>query len=528
MSTSSVLSQELEPLNAQIDEFKQSVEMLEDDLRGVEAELDAFAAERQHVEVLQDACAALDRLQDLGAADIFWDGLADGDAAVVHRERLCGRIADFKARTKELEEKRESLKTQINKKLDELDYLYEEVQQAYAREEKRLEEFQIDREESFIPYRPMLMPWSKDAESERRFRRALLVSLFWCLVLGSVIPLVNVPIPDRAKTVVVITKRMAMMLKQDLPAPVAPPVQRKAAEEKAENEKPAQPEETAEAEKKKPEEPQKTAEAKKGEGETKPAEPEKVAEAKPAPKKQQPKAKPAGDGGTKGAGKRVERTGVLAFKSSFSDLMDEVPVAKLGTEARLDKTDPRVPGQARVQRSLVAIKAKGSAGSGGIGNYGVSRNLGRGGNGGGDGYGTAGQIGGGYGAGGQIDGVGLAEVESDLAELTAEEGRPLSDGPAAGRTDEEIQIVFDRYKATLYRIYNKELRKDPTLRGKLLLRVIIEADGNVSFCKVESTDLASPDLVAKIVARVEKFNFGPKDDAPPTTILYPIDFLPAS
>ncbi len=103
----------------------------------------------------------------------------------------------------------------------------------------------------------------------------------------------------------------------------------------------------------------------------------------------------------------------------------------------------------------------------------------------------------------------------------------MSDGLGAARTDEEIQIVFDRYKATLYRIYNKELRKDPTLRGKLLLRLTIEPGGELSLCAVESTDLGSPVLVGKIVARVKRFNFGPKEDVPKVTILYPIDFLPA-
>jgi len=44
---------------------------------------------------------------------------------------------------------------------------------------------------------------------------------------------------------------------------------------------------------------------------------------------------------------------------------------------------------------------------------------------------------------------------------------------------------------------------------------------------VESTDLASPELVAKIVERIKRFNFGPKEDVPKLTILYPIDFLPA-
>ncbi|MGD2011762.1 MAG: AgmX/PglI C-terminal domain-containing protein, partial [Desulfobacterales bacterium] len=83
-------------------------------------------------------------------------------------------------------------------------------------------------------------------------------------------------------------------------------------------------------------------------------------------------------------------------------------------------------------------------------------------------------------------------------------------------------------KATLYRIYNKKLREDPTLRGKMLLRISIETNGSVSLCAVESTDLASPELVALIVERIKRFNFGPKDGVPKITILYPIDFLPAA
>jgi hypothetical protein len=46
-------------------------------------------------------------------------------------------------------------------------------------------------------------------------------------------------------------------------------------------------------------------------------------------------------------------------------------------------------------------------------------------------------------------------------------------------------------------------------------------------CRMESTDLASPVLVAKIVERIKRFNFGPKEGVPKMTILYPIDFLPA-
>jgi hypothetical protein len=210
--------------------------------------------------------------------------------------------------------------------------------------------------------------------------------------------------------------------------------------------------------------------------------------------------------------------------------MEDIPVARLGTEARLSKESPLAAGQAQAQRSLVAIQGQGS--SGGIGNAGVSRNLGYGGSGGGNGVGRGGSGGGngvgrgGSGGGDGIGGGGFARVESAVAGLAAE-SRPLSSGVGPARTDEEIQIVFDRYKAALYRIYNTELRKNPTLRGKILMRITIEPGGEVSACSVESTDLASPELVAQIIERVKRFNFGPKEDVPKTTILYPIDFLPA-
>ena len=479
----SSLTLELERLNAQIEPLQEAVVKLENELRAVDSELEAFEIEQQQVEVLKDACKALDRLQELGAEELFWEGLPAGTDSAGHRSRLQQRIDGFTDQTKGIQEKRASLQEKIEQHLSVLDYLFDEVQLAHAREERRMEEFAISREETPTPFRLMLMPWATHAESEKRFRRALLISLLCCLLLGSVIPIVTIPIPDREHTTVEIPERMAMLLKEEAPPPPPPPVEKVKEPEKPE------PEKTAKTEKK--------------------------SEPDTSPKKKKVQEKPAG-GGPKVAKKRTDNVGVLAFKSSFSDLMDEVPVAKLGSEAKLTNTDKRIPGQARAQRSLVAMQAQGGSG-GGISNFGVSRNLGNGGSGGGSGYGNAGQIG----------GVGTGKVDSVVAGLSEEAGRPLSDGVGPARTDEEIQIVFDRYKATLYRIYNKELRKDPTLRGKLLLKLAIEPNGEVSLCEVESTDLGSDTLVALIVERVKRFNFGPKEGVPKVTILYPIDFLPA-
>ena len=108
-------------------------------------------------------------------------------------------------------------------------------------------------------------------------------------------------------------------------------------------------------------------------------------------------------------------------------------------------------------------------------------------------------------------------------------GRPLArGGPGLSRTDEEIQIVFDRYKASFYRLYNRELRKDPTLRGQMVLRLTIEPDGSVSMCKLQSSDMDAPELAAQVVNRILTINFGAKDGVQALTIVYPIDFLPAA
>ncbi len=62
----------------------------------------------------------------------------------------------------------------------------------------------------------------------------------------------------------------------------------------------------------------------------------------------------------------------------------------------------------------------------------------------------------------------------------------------------------------------------------MVLRITIEPNGGVSFVKVESTDMDHKKLLEEIVERVKKFNFGAKEGVPQITILYPIDFLPAS
>jgi len=457
----SILAQELAPLNAQIEKVRGVLSELECKMRVAEAELEAFSADRLRIDALRDTCNALNRLDELEAGQLFWGEVPEFKDAAGHIERLRSRIARFDGEICGVQEKQANLKTQVNQRLDEIEYLYDEIRNAHAREERRKDELVIEREISPVPYHQLVMPWSRESESERRYRRVLLIAMFFSMLLGGLLHLVTVPVQVRP-VVVEIPKRLVSMLKKAQPKPEPVPERRKEDEKKDQD---------------------------------------KV-------KEKQQEDRPKATAESQAARKKAESTGVLAFKGSFSDLMDETPVARLGAEARLSKQPAEAAGQARASRSMVAMEAGSGASSGGVSNAAVSRNVGRG-----NGIGGA--------------GPGFARVESTLAGLAAKGGKPLSSGSSPARTDEEIQILFDRYKSALYRIYNTELRKNPTLRGKMVLRITIEQSGAVSACSVDSSNMNSPELSSQIVERVKKFNFGAKTGVPKTTILYPIDFLPA-
>jgi len=135
----------------------------------------------------------------------------------------------------------------------------------------------------------------------------------------------------------------------------------------------------------------------------------------------------------------------------------------------------------------------------------------------------------GGGGDGGMQGVHVGRATSSIAAIGGGSDRPKArSGMGPSRTDEEIQIVFDRYKASFYRLYNRELRNRPTLQGQMVLKLTIEPDGGVSMCALQSSDMDAPDLANQVVERVKAINFGAKDGVQTVTITYPIDFLPAT
>jgi len=462
---SSVPIQEDELLRAQIREARQKINGLEDHLQSIDAELNSLSEQRERFELLEQACGTLEQLDELGGADLFW-GSAEPTRTSEHVSEARNRVASFRERLGEIEGRRHAVVDQIKGGQQVLDILEYDLYEYELEEEERKQEWVIERE-LVLPDRPTVMPWARGEDSER-FRKSLTLSMLYALLFGLIVPQIDLPLPDLS-ILPDVPERLARLIEEQALPPPPPPVVLPEPED-------IEPEPilAEELPDEVPEVPQ----------ETTPTVSEEPAPPAPAP------ARPAG---------------ILAFRDAFSSLAANREAAPLGAQARINNAGEAAVG--RTERAMITSQAPGS--SGGINLASLSRDVGQGGTGTG------------------IDGVEVGRVASSIG-TGGTSDRPLSGGATAGRTDEEIQIVFDRYKAALYRLYNRELRNDPTLQGQVVLQLTIEPDGSVSFCQVSASDMGAPVLEQQVVDRVLTFDFGAKEDIAPITILYPIDFLPAA
>jgi periplasmic protein TonB len=223
-----------------------------------------------------------------------------------------------------------------------------------------------------------------------------------------------------------------------------------------------------------------------------PPEPEKKPEPeKPKPEQQKPVEKPKPN---------VRNQGMLALADELADLRDQ----------NLDLADPQLKtpvADARSERNLITSQA--GRASGGINTSNLARGFG----------GGAGAIG--THTSTQVQhGSGLDPNAGGRVQRTGSSGK-------GSRAREEVEIVFDRNKGALYALYGRALRDSPELQGKLVLEFTIAPTGEITMCRVVSSELNDPELEKKIVARVRLIRFKAAD-VEPLTVSKPIDFFPAA
>ncbi len=378
---------------------------------------------------------------------------------------------------------------------------------------------------SKVSFRKSVLPWSVARDDDYRFKQiARWVLIAWGIFFLA-LPWLPVHEPDRTQPIE-LTAPMAKLLLEDKPPPPPPaavklkpePVKQAPVEKQVATNKP---------------EPIKPQASRKYEA------PAKVALNKeaPVPEARVPLPdKPPGE--IDAARRKAAGIGLLAMK----DDLQELHGAPVAVQLAPVKQGPGVGtgvgvgvgagNEAGVPvRALITSNA--TNGSGGINTAAYSKNTGGGGlagqsttlvegvigggggggaggggargRGDGNGSGIGGAGGGGNGAGGNLKGGG---------------------GGKASRALEDVRLVFERNKGSIYAIYNRALRDDPALQGKVVLKLTIAPSGSVVDCKVVSSELHMPDVESRLLARIRTFDFGAKD-VNEMVVNYPLDFLPS-
>jgi TonB family protein len=322
------------------------------------------------------------------------------------------------------------------------------------------------------------LPWSAVPEEERRFRRILRSNLLAILVLGLIVPFLPLP-ESQQRQAPEPPAPVATLVFEQKPAAPPPPVARKpVSEPKPEAKKKVEPAKPA----------SKPATKVRARPNTKPQQQSRAV--KPEPVKPKPSAREV-----------AQQSGLLAMTDALAELRRNTVAGSVTRTRELSSSG----GTARTVERAV-LSAGTTTASDGIHTARLSRNTG----------------------GGELSARSTAQIQSPggNAAATASIGGRGRGERTAGRSIEEIQMVFDRNKGAIYSVYNRALRKDPTLQGKLVLQLTIAPSGKVTACNVVSSELQDPALDRKIGARVKLFDFGARD-VETVTITYPIDFLPA-
>jgi TonB family protein len=314
-----------------------------------------------------------------------------------------------------------------------------------------------------IPYyREYRLPWTRSSSEERRFRRLLAIILGVTFFLGVVWPWIPTPAVD-PNEVDEIPPRIAKLLLEQKPPPPPPP-------------KTVEPEPEPEPEA------------------IKEPEPEMVADEPPPPE-------PEPEIDYQQVAREQAQAALLPFTEDLAALADSDILEKVVDSRPLTAS---VGQAARNERSMITSKV-GTA-SAGISTANMSRNTG----------------------GSGLAGRNTTAIESPVASVGQSAGGARRTGSSgkASRSREEIELVFDKNKGAIFALYNRALRMDPTLEGKLVLRLTIAPTGEVTFCEIVSSELGDADLERKLVQRIKLFRFEARDVEAITTTK-PIDFFPA-
>ena len=120
--------------------------------------------------------------------------------------------------------------------------------------------------------------------------------------------------------------------------------------------------------------------------------------------------------------------------------------------------------------------------------------------------------------------VRLAEEEV-LADSAGSEQGEGETSLANVRSEMKLRQTLEANKARLYSLYNRALRKNPFLKGKVLFEIEIQPNGRVSKVVIQSSELQDTALEKRLTSILKSIDFGVEEVKIITTV-WAIEFLP--
>lgn len=361
---------------------------------------------------------------------------------------------------------------------------------------------------AMVSFRVPQLAWSASSEDDARFRRVLHRVLAATTLLCVAALLWPVSAPERSAPPPVPQRLAKLLLDKEVKPPPPPPLPVAKLAPRIEMPSPPQPADKPTAR----------------------PEPARKAPAVPEARNPQPNKTPGEAIGE--ARKAAAGVGLLAMKDELAEIRGAPLAVQLNKDIKQGAGvgSGSGPGVGAGKEAGLPVRAmltsNAAGGSGGINTAGYSRDTGGGGlagrattlvegvAGGGGGGGA-----GGGGRGGRGDGVGSGGGGAGGSLQRSGSGK-------ASRSIEEIKLVFERNKGAIYAIYNRALRDDPALQGKVVVELKIAPSGEVVEARVVSSELHAAELEAKLLARIHQFSFGAKD-VEQMVVSWPVDFLPS-
>ena len=315
-----------------------------------------------------------------------------------------------------------------------------------------------------IPNNEPNLPWVEGSE-DRLFKRMAIIFSIIFMLLGFIINQLSVP-EVKQKKLIDVSPRLAKLILEKKKLPPPPPLKKVI---------------------KKPE-PKKPKPKKKDKPKPKP---KKVVKKKPAPL---PNKRAA-------AKKQAQQAGLIALSDELADLRDSFDFSDIADQ-------PQTKAGKKAETTISTSKlltAKAGKGSGGIATRSLTRKI------------KTSEL-------AQRKTTAVSSSIQSKQKIQAKAGKQKTRN--ATRSQEEIERVFQKNKGAIFSIYNRELRKDPSLQGKVVIELTIAPDGRVTKAIIVSSELNHKKLEKRLLSKIKKFRFANKK-VPVITVSYPIDFLPS-